>query len=188
LPHVDLNEISEEQARTKLLLKYLHCYGPASAEDFACWSGLLTSEANKIIEAKKSRLQEVRVQSSWKPFWLLKEDFKTLEKIDLQEEAEPRLLPKFDSYLLGHKDRTRIIEEEFRQRVFRPVVGDVAATILINGRIAGTWTRKKTKTKLTVALAPFRKLDKKTLTKLEQIVKKLGGFMNLKQTATTINK
>ncbi|MBX5327118.1 MAG: winged helix DNA-binding domain-containing protein [Candidatus Bathyarchaeia archaeon] len=188
LPHVDLNEISEEQARTKLLLKYLHSYGPASAEDFACWSGLLTSEANKIIEANKSRLQEVRVENSRKPFWLLKEDFKTLEKIDLQEEAEPRLLPKFDSYLLGHKNRARIIDEEFRQRVFRPVVGDVAATILINGRIAGTWTRKKTKTKLTVALAPFRKLDKKTLTELEQTVKKLGDFMNLKQTATTINK
>ncbi|MEM2102468.1 MAG: winged helix DNA-binding domain-containing protein [Candidatus Bathyarchaeia archaeon] len=188
LPHVNLEEIDEEQARTKLLLKYLHCYGPASAEDFACWSGLLTSEANKIIEANLNRLKEVRVENSRKSFWLLKEDAKTLEKIDLQEEAEPRLLPKFDSYLLGHKDRTRIIDEEFRQRVFRPVVGDIAATILVNGRIAGTWAHKKTKTKLTVTLAPFRKLDKETFTELEQIVKELGDFMNLKQTVTIINK
>lgn len=187
LPHVDLNEISEEQARTKLLLKYLHCYGPASAEDFACWSGLLTSEANGIIEANLNRLGEVCVENSKKLFWMLKEDFKALETIDLQEEAAPRLLPKFDSYLLGHKDRTRIIDEQFRQQVFRPVVGDIAATILVNGRIAGMWTYKKTKTKLSVILTPFRRLGKKTVAELERLVKGLGDFMDIRQTATRIN-
>lgn len=187
LSNIDLNEIDETHAREKLLLKYLHCYGSASAQDFACWSGLLTSEANKAIENNKVELKEVQVQDSGKQLWMLKKDFKVLEKVDLQEKTPLRLLPKFDSYLLGHKDRTRIIEDEFLKQVYRPVIGDIAATVLINGRIAGTWTYKKTKKSLTVAIKPLEKIQKETLTELKSIVEELGSFMKVEQTKTLIN-
>lgn len=182
LPHIDLNEVKEEEARQKVLLKYLHCYGPASAQDFACWSGLPTSEAKKAIESVAKDLQEVQTQDCGETLWMLKKDFNALQEMDLEEKAPLRLLPKFDSYLLGYKDRTRIIKDEFLKQVYRPVVGDVAAALLINGRITGTWNHKKTKKKLTIAVKPFERLAKETLAELDRVVKELGDFVNVNQT------
>jgi uncharacterized protein YcaQ len=182
LPNISLGEIDEDQARNELLLKYLRCYGPASAQDFACWSGLLTSEAARAIESNLTALKPVQIKETGRRLWMIGKDFKTLLKLDLEEETLPCLLPKFDSYLMGHKDRTRIIEDRFLKQVYRPVVGDVAATVLVNGRIVGTWTSKKTKKALTVAVKAFRKPSKSTLSELKQAAKELGAFMGIEHT------
>lgn len=186
LPNISLGETDEDQARNELLLKYLHCYGPASAQDFACWSGLLTSEATRAIEINLTVLKPVQIKETGKRLWMLRKDFKNLQKLDLDEEAPLCLLPKFDSYLMGHKNRTRIIEDQFLKQVYRPVIGDVAATMLVNGRIVGTWASKKTAKMLTVAVKAFRKLDKDTLSELEQVAKELGAFMGVEQTKVVL--
>jgi hypothetical protein len=187
LPQINLSEVTEDEAIGKLLLKYLHCYGPASAQDFACWSGLLTSETNKTIENNQTELKEIQLKESEKRLWMLKKDFKALQKIDLEERAPTRLLPKYDSYLLGYTDRTRIIREELLKQVYRPVAGDVVATLIVNGRIAGTWTGKKTKKKITVAIKTFERLGKEIITEVEQVVKDLGAFVGVEQTTVLLN-
>lgn len=187
LPWINLGGITESAAISELLWKYLHCYGPASAQDFACWSGLLASEANNAIENNQTELKEVQLQESGKRLWMLKKDFKVLQKIDLEEKAPTRLLPKYDSYLMGHKDRSRIIQEELLKQVYRPVVGDVAATVIVNGRIAGTWTSKKTKKKITIAIKTFERFDKEIITEVEQVVKDLGAFVGVEQTTVLLN-
>ena len=118
---------------------------------------------------------------------MLKKDFKALQKIDLEEKAPTHLLPKYDSYLMGHKDRTRIINEELLKQVYRPVVGDVAATLIVNGLIAGTWTSNKSKKKITVAIRAFERLSKETMTEVEQVVKAFGAFMGVEQTTVLLN-
>jgi hypothetical protein len=90
------------------------------------------------------------------------------------------LLPKFDSYVLGHKDRTRIILGEHKKYVFRKA-GDIAATLLINGRIMGTWTHKKTKSSLVVAITPFRRLAKDEVSRIEEEARELSQFMGAAQ-------
>jgi len=182
LPTIDLDEADETQARNQLLLKYLGCYGPASAQDFACWSGLLTSEATTAINNCATALTQVRIEEIGKLLWMLKKDLKTLLNLDMKEQAPLCLLPKYDSYVLGHKDRTRIIDNKHLQQVYRPVVGEVAAVLLINGRIAATWTHKKTEKALTITINPLQELPKQTLTELKPTAEGLGHFMGVEQT------
>jgi uncharacterized protein YcaQ len=179
LPNIDLKSVSEEAAQKKLLLKYLRGYGPATQQDFALWSGLMAGDAKRAIENASSLLTEVTVEGSKARFLLLKEDFKTMASIDLDEKAPPRLLPKFDSALLGHKDRARVIKEEHRKLVFKPKVGDIAATLLVNGRIVGTWRHKRTKKILTIALKPFEKIGTEDLREAESEAKELSQYMGL---------
>ena len=56
------------------------------------------------------------------------------------EPAPPhvRLLPMFDSLLLGHRDRSLIVREEHAPAVM-PGGGILAATLVVDGRIEGTW-------------------------------------------------
>jgi winged helix DNA-binding protein len=49
-----------------------------------------------------------------------------------------RLLPRFDNLVLSHSDRLRVLPEEYRAPVIQG--GDVAATFLVDGFVAGTWT------------------------------------------------
>ncbi len=187
LPNINLDETNETQARKELLLKYLRCYGPASAQDFACWSGLLISEATSTLKASAAVLQQVKATGTERALWMLKEHLKALRSLDLEEEVPPCLLSKYDSYLLGHKDRKRIIKDQHINQVYHPVAGDIAATVLVNGRIVGTWTSKKTAKTVTVFVKLLEKLRRETLTSLKPVVQELGTFMNAQQTQTVIN-
>jgi len=177
LPNVDLDKVDEEEAQERLLLKYLRGYGPATQQDFALWSGLIADDAKGAIESASSLLNEVGIEGVKGRFLLLKEDRKTLESLDPDEKAPPRLLPKYDSLLLGHKDRTRIIQEEHRKNVFKPKVGDTAATLLVNGRIAGTWRHKRTKKTVTIIIKPFETMSREDVKQAESEAKELSQFM-----------
>lgn len=52
--------------------------------------------------------------------------------------APPRLLPMWDSILLAHHDRSRIVPEDLRGHVLRRN-GDSLPTLLVDGRVAGVW-------------------------------------------------
>lgn len=187
LPQIDLDEIDEDEAKEQLLLKYLRGYGPASAQDFTCWSGLMAGEARKAIENTQSELVEVKIEGSGRILLMLKKDIKELEKIDLDEEVQLRLLPKFDSFMLGHKDRSRMIKGEFMKHVYRKA-GDIAASVLVNGYVAGTWKYKKTKKRLTAAITPFERLSREAIAELEHRVKELGTFMKIEQVNVVLTK
>jgi uncharacterized protein YcaQ len=186
LPHVDLNDVSETEARRQLLKKYLRGYGPASAQDFACWSGMLTSEANKTIEGSKG-LKQVQLEGSRIELWMLEEDFRALEKVDVEAQVPSRLLPKYDSYLMGHKNRSRIIRDEVLRKVYRPVVGEVAAAVLINGRIAATWTSKKTRRILKIIVNPLEKFPDNALATLKPVADELALFLGIKEAQVTLS-
>jgi uncharacterized protein YcaQ len=186
LPTVDVDAVSEADAQQQLLVQYLRGYGPATPQDFSLWSGLTAGDAQRAIERASPLLTRVTVEGSKRCFLLLKDDVRTLESIDLAEKAPLRLLPRFDSLLLGHKDRVRIIHETHRSRVFKPRVGDVAATILVNGRIVGTWRPKRTKKTLTVVLEPFEKMSKEDLRQAAREAKALSQDMGFAESKVLV--
>ena len=176
-PKIDLNRENEQQAQEKLLIKYLHGYGPATQQDFSLWSGLMAGDAKKAIENAGSLLQQVSVEGVRGQFWMPRGDLRLLDSIDLSQVAPARLLPKFDSILLGHKDRSRVIKEEHKKLVFKPKVGDIAATVTINGRVAGTWRHKRTKRTLEIAIKPFVRIVKDDLAEVELQAQELSQYM-----------
>jgi hypothetical protein len=182
LPYIDLNEVNEEEAQKRLFLKYLRGYGPASQQDFVLWSGVMAGDARRAMENASDQIEEVEIEGVKGRFWLLKQDFKTLTSTSRDKKIPALLLPKFDSILLGHKDRTRIIRDEYKKRVFKPKVGDIAATVWINGHVAGTWKAKKTKQTLSVVITRFENVRKEDLKDVEKRAQELGSYMGLGET------
>ena len=68
-------------------------------------------------------------------------------------EPPPRLLPAFDPYLLGWKDRSFAVDAEHARRV-HPGGGIVRATAIARGRAVATWTLRAGR----VSLEPFAPL------------------------------
>jgi hypothetical protein len=87
-----------------------------------------------------------------------------------------RLLPRFDIYLLGYRDRRRILAPELEAKI-RPGGGILAANLLVDGRIAGTWSSKLRGKTLELSVQPFEELPARLLPVLEQEAERVGRFL-----------
>jgi hypothetical protein len=117
-------------ALAELARRYLRGHGPATAADLAAWSGLSLRDARSGLVAIAGELEQRG------------------ELVDLAGRPEPprrlpaRLLPAFDPYLLGWRDRSFAVAAEHARRV-HPGGGIVRATAVADGRVVGTWSRRR---------------------------------------------
>src|SRR5439155_5273550 len=88
--------------------------------------------------------------------WVLREDLPILKRARLKGPIV-RLLPFFDSFLLGQKDHGHLVEASHYKTVYRPQ-GWLSPVLLIDGRVAGVWSQVSMGTRLSVTIEPFRPL------------------------------
>ena len=65
------------------------------------------------------------------------------------------LLPPYDEYTVAYRGPQRRAGSEARRRARNGIFGP---TILMDGRIVGTWTRRLTSRDVAIALTPFARL------------------------------
>jgi winged helix DNA-binding protein len=157
----------------RLALRYLAAFGPATGQDFQMWSGLPGGRA--ILDALRPQLRVVRDGDGRELF-----DLPRAPLPDEDEDAPVRFLPEWDSVLLAHADRRRIIHDAHRKGlVTRNLL--IPASFLVDGFVAGVWSvesRVKAKKRhVRLVLKPFHKLDKRSRAALEQEGDRLLRFV-----------
>ena len=180
LPH--WKDITQEQAEEELLLKYLRAYGPATLADFALWMGLYIRDAKPIWSGGAEKMEQVDVEG-WKAE-VLQSDLPRL-KAARADEHVVRLLPFFDSFLLGHKSHQSVVDEKNRKKVYRPQ-GWVSPVLLVDGRALGTWSHAQSKGGLEVRVKTFSKLSASVTSKLREEASSLGRFLGSPDARTLI--
>ena len=125
----------------ELARRYFRAFGPATAADFTTWSGL---PAGAAIAAIRDELTEVSFDG--RRGWSL-------------GPVEPtpgfRLLPMFDNYLLGYRDRTAMLDPRMHPRVY--VGGIIKATVVCDGRVIGGWRLDRAARSAAIRVAPFER-------------------------------
>ncbi|UCD45377.1 MAG: AlkZ family DNA glycosylase [Candidatus Bathyarchaeota archaeon] len=146
------NEVTESEAGVHLVEMYLKSYGPASVSDFAYWSGMRVKEAAPLFEQISDSTDEVMIEGKRGRYLILSRD---ADAISQMGDRPPwvRLLPQFDALIMGHRDKSRFLDPQLKGDVFLPRA-DVAATILVDGQVEGTWSMRKKK-EWELALSPF---------------------------------
>jgi uncharacterized protein YcaQ len=129
-PRSDLGRMPVRDARRELLLRYLAAYGSATPRDFAYWLGVRVSDVRESFRDAGSRILCAG------DAFLLREAAPPPKR---PVEAPPRLLPRFDPLLLGHKDKSRYLDARDYPKVFRPAAV-IEPVVLVGGRVAGTWS------------------------------------------------
>jgi hypothetical protein len=130
-----------EAALAELARRYLRGHGPATAADLAAWCGLPLRDARAGVAAIAAEL------------------VRDGELVDVAGRPAPRrrvparLLPAFDPYLLGWRDRSFAVAPE-HARAVHPGGGIVRATAVVDGRVVGTWSRRRGR----VEIKPFEPL------------------------------
>src|SRR5260370_19099520 len=70
------------------------------------------------------------------------------------------LLPGFDEYMLGYKDRSAALDPVHAQKMIPGDSGRVMPTILVDGHVVGTWKRTLKGNTIHIKAAPFTSLNK----------------------------
>lgn len=147
-------DVDVPSAERELVRRYLRAFGPATPWDFATWSGLRKTDVDALWQEARDSLTEVSFDG--RRSWILSKDLDALLASKLEDDSV-RLLPYFDSYLLGHRDHRSVADERDLARVFRPQ-GWVSQTVLWNGRVVGLWSTDNVGPRIRVRVEPFRRL------------------------------
>jgi len=166
--------MAEEQAKQMLLERYLKAYGPATAKDFAYWSGMPAKEAASVWTSLADRMTEVSLEGQ--RLFILTEDLKTLRESELPGPVV-RLLPYFDVYLLAHAAKDHLIEPRHYKRVFRKQWW-ISPVVLLNGKIIGTWARVESKKGTTIKTELFGRVTGPAQLRLEEEVERVTRFLS----------
>jgi hypothetical protein len=127
-PPLSLEGPGRDGALAELARRYLAGHGPATPADLATWSGLPLRDARAGLKAIASELAR------------RDDDLVDLAARDRAPDAiPPRLLPAFDPYLLGWKDRSFAVASAHAKRV-HPGGGMLRATATVDGLAVGTWS------------------------------------------------
>lgn len=145
--------LSREDATAELAGRYFTSHGPATLPDFAGWARLPMAAATAGLAAASSTLAPERIGT--KDYWMGTET----ARCDVRDARGVHLLPGFDEYVLGYKDRGDILAPEHAARIVPGKNGVFLPTIVVGGRIVGTWKRTLRRGALDVTLHPFARLD-----------------------------
>ena len=124
---------TQVDAVARLVWRYLAAFGPASRQDVAQFTLLRQSDVGPALDALAGQLATHENDDGSVLY-----DLPDAPLPDEDVPAPPRLLGMWDSVLLAYKDRGRLIPPAYRSMVIRRN-GDVLATVLVHGLVAGLW-------------------------------------------------
>jgi hypothetical protein len=138
--------MEREAALAELAIRYLAAHGPSEPADLAFWSGIALGNAKRTWRAIGDRLVEVHTPDRIR--WRLR------SRTGDAPRRSVRLLPAFDEYLLGWKDREMLAPAEHR-RIINRGGGWIRPVLFVDGRALGTWSTTRSSKALRLEVRPF---------------------------------
>jgi hypothetical protein len=129
-------ERDRDDALQELARRYFATRGPATLQDFAWWSGLTVADARRGVEAAGDFL--ARETHDGHAYWYAST---RVTRGPLRRSRVAHLLPNYDEYFVGFKDRSAFSERLRRVAPDHPVHALMGHILVVDGQIVGGWRR-----------------------------------------------
>ena len=148
-------DVDPDEALAEAARRFLETYGPAGPRQFAQWFGIKPAEGPSLPDVS------VEPANATGPL---------------------RLLPEYDCYVMGFRERDQLVPEKVRERIKSHPKGrfeGIAAvpTMLIDGVVGGIWRRARRGRKVEIAVEPARRLSSQARSDLESEAERIGSFL-----------
>jgi hypothetical protein len=163
--------LQREEALARLAGRYFASHGPATLQDFVWWSGLTMADARAGVEALEAQLVQEAVDG--RTYWFA---------AAASAKSGPTaawLLPNYDEYVVGYTDRSAIFDPAHADKLDARNNPLFQHTIVIDGRIAGTWKRTLKKDSVVVELNLFSQPKKAVEQAIAMAAERYGTFLGL---------
>ena len=168
---------SPEEAEDQLLRAYLRSFGPATMEDFALWSGITLAEVRRIWDRAAPSIGTVDLDG--RPAHILRSDMQSLAGAP-RGARRVHLVPAFDTFLLGHRDREHLAAARHRPRIWSPQ-GWVAPAVLVDGRVVAVWDHVRERDRLTVQVRAFEPLPNALVPRIRATARSLAAALETRE-------
>jgi hypothetical protein len=161
---------SREESLAELARRYFTGHGPATLRDFAWWSGLAAADAASALEMVANELLTVAVAS--RTYW------QSPSAAATRAARGCHLLPAYDEYTVAYQDRGAVLSDDLAARadsghgIFHP-------PIVIDGQIAGTWSRTLGKNSVAITCRLFAPVDRRQTQALAAAARRYADFLGL---------
>jgi hypothetical protein len=130
--------ISPQEARLELARRYLHLFGPATAEAFADWAGISRRGGVEAFDSLGASLTPVRTAIG--DGWILSRDEPAFRAPPGLASAA-RLLPSGDPYYLLWGVHRELLVPDVKRRAELWTTRVWPGAVLVEGEVVGTWRR-----------------------------------------------
>jgi hypothetical protein len=178
-------ELDVQESLREVCRRYLRTYGPATPKDFREWftsRQFKLTDAQALFDSIASELEVVVVEGH--------DAFVLVGDADFPEpEASVRLLPEYDVYVMGFRERDKLVPDEARRQVAAHGRGKYEGPagvrfLMIDGIAAGLWERKKQGKRIELQVTPSRKLTRAERAGIDAEAERLGAFLGLEAVLT----
>ena len=139
------------------------------------WSGISLTEAREIWSREQASFAPVSVEG-WQAS-ALRDDLDELEQARF-ERPQIRLLPYFDSFLIGHRDREHLVAMLHQPKVYR-AQGWIAPVVLVDGRAAAIWEYAREGKRLHIKVTKFEAIPRHIAAGIREEAQDLGRFLGI---------
>jgi len=166
--------LKRAEALAELTRRYFRSRGPATLQDFVWWSGLTMADARNGIEMVKS--QFVNEMLEGQAYW-----FSSPGSPASFREKSPKayLLPNYDEYFIGFKDRSAIGEVARRSNLPENSPSLLAHIIILDGQVVGGWKRTLKKNVVIIELNLITDLTRAENRAIADAANRYGKFLGL---------
>jgi hypothetical protein len=160
--------------------RYIRAFGPTRPDAFREWFGsraFKAADARALFASLGAELEEVDVEG--RSAFVLSGDTAFHER-----DSSFRLLPEYDVYVMGFRERDQLVPEVVREQVARHGRGRYEGPagvrfVVVDGVAAGLWERKKRGRQLELTVEPAKTLTRASRRGLDQEARRVGDFLGL---------
>lgn len=161
-----------EQSLAELVTRYFRTRGPATLHDFAWWSGLTVAEAREGMEIVKSAFVSEAVDGQ--TYW-----FADSGPITGDTPISAYLLPNYDEFFIGFKDRSAIGKVVENAGIRKDDAALLSNIVILNGQVVGGWKRTLKQDSVLVEASLLTRLTVQQEKALLRAAENLGSFLQL---------
>ena len=172
--------LERPDALAELAIRYFAARGPATAQCLGWWANLAMGDVRDAIADAGSALEEMVIDET---AYVVASGAVDLTDAEIDAAlAEPWLLPAFDEYLLGYRDRAPVIAPGNLDAVVPGRNGMFKPVVVVDGEVVGLWSKRTTSKAVTVTITPFDDRRIAVDDALTRRVDEYGAFLGLPAT------
>lgn len=164
--------LERDAALFELARRYFTTRGPATVDDFAWWSGLTKADGRRAVEMAATHLEHKSIAG--RSYW-----FPAARGPARISTPLVHLLPNYDEYFIGLKDRTAFGTRLESSGVKPRTDGLSGHLLVINGQIVGGWRRTVVGRKMVIEPRLFIRLSEAERRAVARRARQLGEFLAL---------
>lgn len=161
--------LDRDEALAELALRYFTSHGPATVRDCAWWSGLTQADVKAGLALVEGQLEQEVIDGT--AYW-----HAGTPAAGGRLAATALLLPAFDEYTVGYKDRAAILNPDYAGQMGSAVLDNV---FVYEGRAIGRWAGRADKGRLAVQPAPFEPWNTAQQDAFAAAAQRYGKFLDM---------